>query len=281
MVAGSSPAPSTRKSRPTGSRRGVRQEQNTVSEPAAGASRRAQMSVIRRLCAAVFLTLLMAFLVAAVARSGTATPAVHLQFGCDSEGCQQLDTSPETAESSASGLFSDGHIDLTGDGRTEHVRREAEQVMIYEDGVEVWRSPAEWRVADAALGDPTNDGRGELMLALWKEGLDGLEPPDPGKEDTPRSRPFIIGYRGGMYRTLWGGSAVSRPIHEIELGDVSGDGLEELVVLEGEGSDGRTVSLWRWHGWGFTLIWRSAPGSYRDLIVGQGGIISVAVDRRP
>lgn len=252
-----------------------------MSEPAAGASRRAQMSVIGPLCAAVFLTLLIALLVAAVASSGTATPAVHLQFGCDSEGCQQLDTSPETAESSASALFSAGHIDLTGDGRPEHVRKEAGEIIIYQDDIEVWRSPPDWRVVDAALGDPTNDGRGEVMLAIWKKGLDGLEPPDPVKENTPRSRPLIVGYRGGVYRTLWGGSAVALPIHEIGLGDVTGDGEQELLVVEGQRPTETTVSVWRWHGWGFTLIWRSAPGSYRDLIVGQDGIISVAVDRFP
>jgi hypothetical protein len=100
----------------------------------------------------------------------------------------------------------------------------------------------------------------------------------------PRSHPFIIGYREGAYRILWGGSAVADPIHEVELGDVDGDGVQELVVLEEQG-DGRNraVSVWRWHGWGFSLVWRSPPDHYRDLTlvpgeVGSPPIISVVCD---
>jgi hypothetical protein len=106
--------------------------------------------------------------------------------------------------------------------------------------------------------------------------LDGLESSDSGKEQTLRSRPFVVGYRGGDYRTLWGGSAVTDPIHEVELGDVDGDGAEELIVLEGDDQRQRTVSVWRWHGWGFSLIWRSHPGQYWDLRLQEDGRISIA-----
>jgi hypothetical protein len=121
-----------------------------------------------------------------------------------------------------------------------------------------------------ALGDPNDDGRGELLLALWKRDAEGV----------PRSHPFLIGYREGAYRVLWGGSAVVDPILEVELGDVDGDGVQELVVLEDMDND-RAVSVWRWHGWGFSLLWRSPPGRYRDLAlvrgrIGQPLVIAVA-----
>jgi hypothetical protein len=95
-----------------------------------------------------------------------------------------------------------------------------------------------------------------------------------------RSHPFIVGYRAGAYRVLWGGSAVVDPILEVELGDMDGDGVQELIVLE-EMATGRAVSIWRWHGWGFSLMWRSPPGKYRDLGVvqvdiGQPLVITVA-----
>jgi hypothetical protein len=136
-----------------------------------------------------------------------------------------------------------------------------EQVGIYHHGVEAWCGLPEWRVVDVALGDPNDDGRGELLLALWK----------PDAESVLRSHPFIIDYREGAYRILWGRSAVANPIDELELGDVDGDGVQEVIVLEEQG-DERVITVWCWHGWGFSLVWRSPPGPYRDLtlIPGQG-----------
>jgi hypothetical protein len=179
---------------------------------------------------------------------------------------------PSLSGQAAGGLFWSGEIDLTGDGRAELVRREGEQIVVYSDGEPVWRGLPEWRVVDLALGDPNDDGRLDAILALWKEDETG----------TPRSHPFIVGYRGGRYTLLWGGSAVAFPIHELELGDVTGDGAANLVVLE-ETATGqeRTLSVWRWHGWGYTLLWRSPPGRYRDLILLPGidgkAVISIAV----
>ena len=67
-------------------------------------------------------------------------------------------------------------------------------------------------------------------------------------------------------------------IREVELGDVTDDGSQELVVLEGDEGQESTISVWRWHGWGFSLMWRSEPGAYRDLVLEEDGVISVAVE---
>ncbi|MEW5958807.1 MAG: CapA family protein [Chloroflexota bacterium] len=157
-------------------------------------------------------------------------PVTRQGFTCDSQICRPVDDLPP---SRGSGLFWGGEIDLTGDGVPEKVRRVAEQAIIY------------------------HGGRGEALLALWK----------PDQSGTLRSQPFIIGYRRGIYRDLWGGSAVTAPIYEVELGDVDGDDIQELIVLEQAGQDKRrTVSVWDWHGWGFELRWRSPANDYRDLI---------------
>jgi hypothetical protein len=66
---------------------------------------------------------------------------------------------------------------------------------------------------------------------------------------------------------------VADPICEVELGDVDDDGRQELIVLEERGDD-QAVTVWRWHGWGFSLAWRSPPGRYRDL-----GVVQVDVDQ--
>ncbi len=187
--------------------------------------------------------------------------SARIAFACDEASCHPVDRTQEKENQTESGLFWGGEIDLTGDGLPERVRRIGDRAVIYQDNVEVWRSPDTWRVVDLALGDPNDDGRHELLLAFWRPDDDGV----------PRSQPFIVGYRGGIYRTVWGGSPVDNPIYEVALGDVDGDGREDLVVLEE-----RAVAVWRWHGWGFSLMWRSPPGRYQDLILSEEGLITLA-----
>ena len=182
-------------------------------------------------------------------------PLSRTGFACDQDGCRPT----AVPQDPAGGLFRAGSIDLTGDGHPEQVQLLRQQITIFEGGTAVWSSPPEWRVVDAALGDPNDDGRGEVFLAFWR-------PDGPGLEG---SHPFIVGHRRGAYRVLWGGSAVDHPILEVELADVDGDGVHDLVVLA-ERPEGRAVSLWHWHGWGFSEVWRSAPGGYRDLVLLAG-----------
>jgi len=177
-------------------------------------------------------------------------PPERLGFACSAEACAPVEVPDDTR----SGIFGSGAIDLTGDGVPEIVRRQGEAVEVLQGEHSVWRSPPEWMIRDLALGDPNQDGRFEALLAIDKA------------EGT--SQPFVVGYRGGSYHDLWGGSPVHAPILEVELGDLDGDGLQELAAIEAapDGS-ARYLTVWRWHGWGFSLVWRSPAGEYHDLVL--------------
>ncbi|MGC9393463.1 MAG: hypothetical protein ACP5J4_01260 [Anaerolineae bacterium] len=205
----------------------------------------------------------------------------RVAFACDRQSCWPVD--PPAADVDApfatDAPFTESAIDLTGDGVPETILREDETLRVLQGDVEIWCSDPAWRVVDATLGDPNDDGRYEILAALWK--------PDDEATHTAGglgSYPFIIGHRGGAIKVIWGGSAVAHGIHEVALADVDGDKIEELLVLEsawsGDGLDAaqRTLSVWDWHGWGFNLRWRSAPGRYRDLGLAEGGIIVVTVE---
>jgi poly-gamma-glutamate synthesis protein (capsule biosynthesis protein) len=189
----------------------------------------------------------------------------RIAFICNANQCHQ-----STMNLEGDGVsFTTGQIDLTGDGIPETVRKKGQQIEIFEDGKISWQSPKEWVVKDFALGDPNDDGRGEVVIALMK----------PDKDGILQSHPFLIGYRGGIYRQVWGGSAVTNPILEIELADLDADRTPELVVLEQRDRDLQAVSVWRWKGWFFSQIWNSPEDRLRGLGVhqedGQNPIISV------
>ena len=220
---------------------------------------------------------LLAVLLLSLAALGTVTLArlprssQRVGFACDQQACQPV----ALPTASVDAPFITGDIDLTGDGVPETILREGESLRVLQGDVEIWRSDPAWRVVDVALGDPNDDGRYEILAALWK-------PDDTG---TLTSHPFIIGHRGGAVKVIWGGSAVTHGIHEIALADVDNDGVEELLALESaqpdDGLDAtlRTFSVWDWHGWGFNLRWRSEPGRYRDLGLAEDGIIVVTVEK--
>jgi poly-gamma-glutamate capsule biosynthesis protein CapA/YwtB (metallophosphatase superfamily) len=204
------------------------------------------------------------------------TPAIEsLAYRCDSQACAQVGVAGITPELPEEQKISSAEIDLDGDGRPERVSLRAAGVQISGGSLPAWQSPADWQVIDLALGDPNLDGRQELLMAVRK----------PDRSGVVLSHPFVFGYRQGEYRLLWGGSAVSDPILEVELGDTNGDGQQELIVLEElHGDQGRAVSVWRWHGWGFSQVWRSPPGNYEHLRLGvdpQDGRRLIFIDHLP
>ncbi len=166
-------------------------------------------------------------------------------------------------------------VDLRGDGQPLHATLDSQgHVEVLDKNTVVWQNEEpNWHVTRMDSGDPNDDGRMELVLLLWK----------PDEHGVLRSHPFLMGWRGGHYRIIWGGSATTTPIQDLAVGDLDGDGRQELVVLEGGAQPGdaaTNISVWHWHGWGFEREWTSAAGQWRDLalvdISGDGRLDIVA-----
>ncbi len=154
-----------------------------------------------------------------------------------------------------------GQVDMKGDGETERVTLENGVLHVYEGQREVYTSYASWPVVDAAVGDPNQDGRFEVLMLLWKQDQPG---------DLVTTHPFILGYRNGQYKVIWGGSATPAWVQTVGVADVDGDSLDELVTIERDSNalpcDGRErVVVLKWNGWGFTRQWASDYGEFEDL----------------
>jgi capsule synthesis protein PGA_cap len=168
-----------------------------------------------------------------------------------------------------------GQIDMKGDGSLERVTLANGALHVYEGDEEVYTSHPSWQVVDAALGDPNQDGRFEVLMLLWKQDAPG---------DLVTTHPFILGYRNGQYKVIWGGSATPAWVQAVAVGDVDGDHLDELVTDERDpdalSCDARyRVVVMKWNGWGFTRQWASDYGHYDQLATLRrddlGGLLSI------
>jgi poly-gamma-glutamate synthesis protein (capsule biosynthesis protein) len=157
-------------------------------------------------------------------------------------------------------------VDLRGDGQPLWASLDDEGLVVVRDGAAadapvVWRNEdAAWSITRIAAGDPNLDGRIELLLILWR----------PDHMGELRSHPFLLGWRGGRYRIIWGGSPPPQPIQDAALGDLDGDGQEELVVLEGghaPGDPAENVAILRWFGWGFQREWHAPVNGGQRLML--------------
>lgn len=137
--------------------------------------------------------------------------------------------------------------------------------------------PPSWHVTAAVLADVTGDGRDEWALLVWRPWQDWpiqrwhpVPSPLAEFQDAAGQSCHLILLDPRDGREIWAGSALPAPLLALAAGDVDGDGASEVVTLEGGYGFGRAgpairVDVWRWNGFGFTLQWRSPPGSFSRL----------------
>lgn len=155
-----------------------------------------------------------------------------------------------------------GMVDLRGDGDPERVEIADGVLRVYKGEQLVWQSYDQWWVADAALGDPNWDGREEVTILFWKQ-------------DAPNApittHPHLLGYRGGQYQIIWGGSDPRRWLESLAIADLNGDGNPQLIAIERDFDALPHQARYRlavsaWHGWGFTQRWFGAYGTHTRLV---------------
>jgi hypothetical protein len=152
--------------------------------------------------------------------------------------------------------------------------------------------PPSWHVTASVLADVTDDAALEWVLLVWRPWRDwpiqrwsSAPSPITDFHDAAGDSCHLILLDPHDGREIWAGSALPAPLLALAVGDVDGDGYNEVVTLEGDYATGRQgpathVDVWRWNGFGFALKWRSSPGIFRELRltdVDNSGILDIAV----
>jgi|GEM_PF-5979914 len=153
----------------------------------------------------------------------------------------------------------------------------------------VWETPPEWRVDGFELADAMRDGRIDLTMSVWKKGSFGSGRPFWVEEndECTRNHFFIYAMKDDQFLPRWQSSALDAPNCEYSFTDITGDGWDELITIEGfyflQGCGrGRFVSAWYWNGWTFVLLGRSRAGSFSNLrSVKSGDVHLIMVDENP
>ena len=151
-----------------------------------------------------------------------------------------------------------------------------------EDGQLLWRSPESWRVKEAFFSDLNRDGTEELALLVWRTfqpwPVDRFLPHGGRIAEFHNLRGeschlILIGMDGGKVREFWAGSAMADPIHDLNAVDLDGDGGQELAALEYAYDEDPTAAklvIWKWNGFGFSLMTRR-DGHFSTLLAVETG----------
>jgi len=158
--------------------------------------------------------------------------------------------------------------DLNRDGLPESLLLANGRLTIISVGQIVWQSSAAWMVIQTGMTDLNRDGIPEAALLVWRPFRPW--PVDRWLPAGGRIAGFhnaagdscqiiLIGWRGSSYGELWAGSALAEPIQSFAVADLNGDNGQDLITLEGSYADSRSaparaLKVWRWNGFGFTVV---------------------------
>ena len=174
--------------------------------------------------------------------------------------------------------------DFDGDGLPERLTLSGGQASLLSGGKIVWQSPSTWQVVQAGITDLDHDGAPEATLLVWRP----FQPwpvdrwlPSGGRIDSYQDargdscQLILVGWVHGGYQEVWAGSAMAEPVKAFVAADLTGDGNQELVTLEGSYADSRSaparaLKIWEWNSFGFTVV-SIIEGTFDELALVRAG----------
>ena len=166
--------------------------------------------------------------------------------------------------------------DLDSDGKIERIDLNSERqpaLRIFHGKKIMWQGvSAHWNAWKIQITDVDGDGIREIAIGVNK--ATKFFP-------KPHNCLFIYGFRDRKGFPKWLGSSLSKPFDDFRFADLDGRIGEELIALETNLDATKSVGLYRWNSFGFTLEseqgqWKSA----KNLMFENGKISIEADDKR-
>jgi hypothetical protein len=179
-------------------------------------------------------------------------------------------------------IKTEASADFERDGSPETLTLTDGRAVIQSQGQMRWQSPQSWRVAQAQIADLNRDGLPEVVLLVWRP----FKPwpvdawlPNGGRissfhnSNGDSCHMILIGWKQGAFREVWAGSAMADPVNNFAATNLTGNGRQYLITLEGHYDDppsapARRLKVWEWNGFGFTVV-NELESSFDLMVITQ------------
>jgi hypothetical protein len=163
--------------------------------------------------------------------------------------------------------------DLDGDGKPERIEldsRRANTLSVRRGGKLLWQGvPSRWQPWKLAVADVDGDRRREIILGVFK--ATKFFP-------VPHNCLFVYDWTGERAQPKWLGSSLSRAFVDFAFAGLDGEAGDELIALERTLERKKSLAVYRWNGFGFTLDHRRGDWSEARISGAQQGRILIEAD---
>lgn len=164
-------------------------------------------------------------------------------------------------------------VDLDSDGKTESISingEEEKSLQVKRDGKLLWEDiPASWKPWKMEIADVDGDGKKEMIVGVFKS---------TKFFPKPHNCLFIYGWSGEKGFPKWLGSSLGRVFTDYLFADLDGKTGDELIALETTLEGKKSLAIYKWNGFGFTMIQKNGVWATAKILGAKDGEISVQAD---